>query len=134
MRVTDAGCWEWTGALYPGGYGMVWGGDKLWRAHRLVYVTHVGPVPGGRDLDHYLWPDGGCVGRACALHTRPASRRENLLRGQGLTARNRAVEECPAGHQYAGANLYVDPDGGRRCRECKRQLDRARYRARKLAA
>jgi hypothetical protein len=41
---------------------------------------------------------------------------------------------CPQGHEYAGDNLYVYPDGARRhCRECGR-ADSRRYRARKRAA
>jgi hypothetical protein len=27
---------------------------------------------------------------------------------------------CPKGHPYAGENLYIDPKGNKRCRECKR--------------
>lgn len=126
MAITESGCWEWTAARYPNGYGMTNVGRRLWRIHRLVYLVFTGPIPDGADLDHYLWPDGGCVGRACALHTRPASRRENLLRGEGVTARNAAATRCPRGHAYEGENLYVSPKGDRRCRECRRITDAAR--------
>lgn len=133
IRVTDSGCWEWTACKYFNGYGQTWAGERLWRIHRLVYTVFVGPIPDGYDLDHYLWPDGGCVGPACGLHTRPVTRWENLLRGQTMTARNRALEACPRGHPYAGPNLYVDPGGGRRCRECRRILDRLREERRRSA-
>jgi hypothetical protein len=35
---------------------------------------------------------------------------------------NQNVEKthCPRGHPYAGDNVYIDPGGWRRCRECKR--------------
>lgn len=32
---------------------------------------------------------------------------------------NRLKTHCPYGHPYAGENLYVDPQGNRRCRACK---------------
>lgn len=30
-----------------------------------------------------------------------------------------AKTHCPRGHPYAGENLYVDPKGNKRCRECR---------------
>lgn len=126
MRVTDSGCWEWTAARYANGYGMTNVRRQLWRPHRLVYLVFTGPIPDGADLDHYMWPDGGCIGRACALHTRPATRRENLLRGEGVTALHATKKHCPREHAYEGSNLYIDPTGGRRCRECRRITDAAR--------
>lgn len=39
---------------------------------------------------------------------------------------NRLKTHCPAGHPYAGENLYVDPQGYRRCRACKRQAREAK--------
>lgn len=129
IAVRENGCWEWTAARYPNGYGMVSVGQKLWRVHRLVFLVFRGPIP-TTDLDHYLWPDGGCVGRACGLHVQPATRKANLKRGVTLTARNAGITHCPRGHAYAGANLYVDREGGRRCRECRRITDAAREQGR----
>jgi len=31
---------------------------------------------------------------------------------------------CPAGHEYAGDNLYIGPNGKRRCRACNRERSR----------
>lgn len=38
---------------------------------------------------------------------------------------------CPRGHEYSGANLYVDPDGARRCMACSRELLRANRKKRR---
>jgi hypothetical protein len=39
---------------------------------------------------------------------------------------------CPAGHEYAGDNLYVNPRNGRRhCRSCNSAKNLARYHMRK---
>lgn len=40
---------------------------------------------------------------------------------------------CPSGHEYSEANTYIPPSGGRYCRECGRQANRAYYNARKPA-
>lgn len=34
---------------------------------------------------------------------------------------NSGKTHCPRGHPYSGHNLYVDPKGFRRCRQCKRE-------------
>jgi hypothetical protein len=53
---------------------------------------------------------------------------ENVLRGEGITARNLRKTECPKGH----GSYSVRPNGWRRCRECHR-LAQAAYLARKSA-
>ena len=42
--------------------------------------------------------------------------------------KRRAISHCPAGHEYAGDNLYVTPTGRRSCKECNRAAKR-KYRA-----
>jgi hypothetical protein len=38
----------------------------------------------------------------------------------------KAKTHCPAGHPYAGDNLYVGKNGNRKCRACQRKRMRAR--------
>ena len=122
-------CWLWTASKDRYGYGQFRVGKKLVRAHGYTYRALVGPVPRGFDLDHL------CRVRHCCnpKHTEPATRRINLLRGQGLTARNAAITSCPKGHPYNEENTRWC--GTRRpwrlCRECGRQGNKRRYRARK---
>ncbi len=129
------GCWIWKAAKSIGGYGRFRTGslaNKTRRheyAHRVAYQLCVGPIPGELQLDHL------CRVRACVRpdHLEPVSCRENLLRGDTITAACAAKTHCPMGHAYAGANLLVWSDGQRRCRECRRATKRASYRRTKQA-
>lgn len=54
VKLTESGCWEWTGAVATNGYArlslMPWG--KARTAHRIAYEVLAGPIPTGLDLDH----------------------------------------------------------------------------------
>ncbi len=78
-------------------------------AHRLTWAAYVGD-PGDHTVDHI------CRNRRCqnyVRHLRLLSNVENATdNGQGRKT------HCPAGHAYAGDNLYISPAGDRRCRAC----------------
>lgn len=115
-------CWIWTAAIDRGGYGRY----KHKAAHRVSYELLVGPIPQGLDLDHL------CRVRACVnpSHLEPVTRRENLLRGDTVTARNAAKTHCIHGHEFTHENTYMakKPRGGvaRICRACYRRWDAER--------
>ena len=119
----SAGCWLWTGHVTPKGYGGIGVEGRMRLAHSVAYEVWVGPVPPGLQLDHL------CRVRHCCNpeHLEPVTPWENLRRGN--TFMNKT--HCPSGHAYEGANLYVDPGGGRRCRACKRLGDQRYIAARK---
>jgi hypothetical protein len=125
IALTDSGCIEWIGGLNGVGYGQFYRGKthpgdtgKTY-AHRWSYEYHVGPVPEGL---HLVNPE----------HLEPVTCRENLLRGTGPSAAHAVKTHCPAGHPYAGDNLYIHPTKGMRyCRECGRL--RALAKRRRLA-
>ncbi|WP_227412199.1 HNH endonuclease signature motif containing protein [Cryobacterium sp. BB736] len=119
----DNGCIEWTGGLNGVGYGQFYLGRKLspntgkGYAHRWAYEHYVGPIPEGMHLDHL------CRNRKCVNpeHLEPVTLRENLLRGIGPSAVHAKKTHCPAGHEYAGDNLYNHPTKIMRvCRTCGR--------------
>lgn len=119
IAVSSSGCWEWTGARRPDGYGVLNGV----RAHRLVYEAKVGPIPEGLDLDHL------CRVRHCVNpdHLEPVTRRVNTLRGEGPAAVKARQTHCVNGHLLAGDNLYVHPKRGtRNCRTCLNEAARQR--------
>lgn len=122
----DDGCWQWTGAVLPSGYGKFSVGRRQMMAHRFSYETFVGAIPDGLQIDH-LCRNRGCVKPS---HLEAVTARTNLLRGNTTTARNAAVTVCPQGHDYDEANTYVSKRGIRYCRSC----DRDRKRAKRAAA
>jgi hypothetical protein len=132
IALTDSGCVEWIGGLNGVGYGQFYIGRTSLEqtgkgyAHRWSYEYHVGPIPEGLELDHL------CRNTACVNpeHLEPVTQRENLLRGTSPAAEHAKKTSCPAGHPYAGRNLYIYPSTGiRRCRECGRLQAQARRKA-----
>jgi hypothetical protein len=46
-QVADNGCWEWTGAKSPEGYGRLGFEGKVSYAHRVAWILTHGPIPDG---------------------------------------------------------------------------------------
>lgn len=110
-------CRIWTGTLDYGGYGHLTLNYRTELVHRLSYETHVGPIPPGMQIDHL------CRVRSCInpAHLEAVTARENQRRGESPVSINARKTHCVRGHELAGANLYVTPDGRRQCRTCHRE-------------
>jgi hypothetical protein len=138
VQELDNGCWRWTAAVKPNGYGITPASGRMWQAHRAAYDLFVGPIPDGLHIDHLChgrdvscaggW---GCEHRRCVNpdHLEAVSGRENLLRGRGFVAAQVARTHCPQGHAYDTENTGWNR-GKRKCRAC----DRIRHALRKAAA
>lgn len=138
-EVAPSGCWLWTGALWPNGYGkpsIELHGTRL--AHRAFYLEHVGPIPEGFDVDHRCHnadPDcergEQCQHRRCVnpAHLEPVPRGDNLVR---------AIESrrmCENGLHDLTRPGAIRPGTKAQCVACWRTRYReagARYRARKV--
>jgi hypothetical protein len=127
-RPQGTDCWIWTGRMNAGGYGVYpYKGETL--AHRVSYLLTHGPIPAGRCLDHT------CRTRPCVnpAHVEPTTWRENILRGEGIAAREATATHCKWGHPFDEKNTVVRRDGGRFCRACGRRRYNE-YTARKKAS
>lgn len=51
-KVTDSGCWEFSGCIHKTGYGKINVNGKTWQAHRYSYTANVGPIPDGMYVCH----------------------------------------------------------------------------------
>lgn len=107
-------CWHWTGAT-SNGYGRV-RVDVDRPAHRFAYELLVGPIPDGLVIDHL------CRVRHCVnpAHLEAVTNAENILRGNGFSARHARKTHCPKGHPYDEANTLIRADGSRNCIACGR--------------
>lgn len=52
MADPNSGCWLWTGALTHNGYGHMQPVSGEWRAHRVSWVLHRGPIPSNLQVLH----------------------------------------------------------------------------------
>jgi HNH endonuclease len=130
-------CALWTGVQMGGQpgdrYGGFWDGDKKVYAHRWIFEYYHGPIPKGLEPDHL------CFRRLCvkaiaddlgpAHIVGPLTRRENVLRGNSVGARNARKTHCAQGHPFSPENTFVSK-GVRYCRECNRLKKSAQHRQR----
>lgn len=93
---------------------------KRKQGHTVAYIEKHGAIPEGMVLDHL------CRNRACINpdHLEPVTQRENILRGEGVAAKNAQKTHCKHGHQFTKENTYLY-QGKRLCRECRRLHEKA---------
>lgn len=117
-----SGCWVYPGCKNTDGYCQVSIGGERKLIHHLTYLTFVGDIPVGCELDHL------CRTRNCANfeHLEAVPHRVNVLRGTGLCAQQILRTHCPKGHEYTTENTWVYK-GKRHCRICGR-IARSNYR------
>jgi hypothetical protein len=116
VNKTDT-CWLWTAALTKSGYGMVKINYISYYAHRISYELTHGEIPTGLDLDHK------CRIRNCLNpspeHLEPVTRRENVLRGEGIASLNWKKTFCHRGHPFNVENThYYKNKFGATARHC----------------
>lgn len=103
------GCWPWLLSTGSHGYGNAWNGKTVTTAHRLVWLLVNGDIPEELTIDHRCYNQVCCNPNHLRLKTNSANASDNGYKRRTV---------CPRGHAYSGDNLYVDPEGHRRCRAC----------------
>lgn len=128
MTVNTDECWLYAGNITDVGYGRLQLPTGRYLVHRLTYEQFVDKIPEGFDIDHL------CRIRSCVNpeHLEAVTRKENILRGEGLAAVNARKTHCSKGHPYTGHNLYyvVQSNDGlrrRKCRICYNEHSRSYY-------
>ena len=109
------GCMIWTSARRPAGYGQFYLNGRSQHAHRLAYEHFIGPIPNGLTIDH-LCRNPSCVN---PTHLEAVTDRVNILRGEGLAAKNAIKTHCDHGHEFTVENTYWNGDM-RQCRTCQK--------------
>lgn len=122
-------CWQYNpDKIYATGYGAFSVDGQYIGAHRYIWETLVGEIPVGMQLDH-MCRNRGCVNPD---HMEIVTLVENVLRGEGITAKNARKTHCIRGHEFTpentGPKKSYNGKTWRRCRACSRE-DRAIWRA-----
>jgi hypothetical protein len=73
-RMSDTGCWLWSGPTNGKGYGIFYVGNKDRSAHRISYEVFKGPIPSGLHVLHRC-DTPLCVNPA---HLRAGTVKENM--------------------------------------------------------
>ena len=108
-------CWNWKASKSHNGYGYFFNGIKNVRSHRFIYELFFGNIPEKMVTDH-LCKNPKCVN---PYHIDIVTNKDNVLRGIGITSKNKSKTHCPQGHELNGNNLYKYKNS-RHCRECRR--------------
>lgn len=116
----DSGCWLWTGYIAKSGYGQITIHRKSWKVHRLSYSVFKSPLIPGFEIDHL------CKVRHCVnpAHLEQVTKKENILRSESWSAKNKRKTHCRNGHEYTPDNTLNLKDGARRCKACNRVTGR----------
>ena len=132
-------CWPWLGRVRKitigtgtnpgyGGYGQfnlgVYSGKQInIQPHRLAWI-----LANGQDIPNGHEPDHTCRNRRCCnpTHIEVVTKRENILRGNGFSAKQARRKRCIAGHLFTPKNTYWYgvKKNHRMCLACKRRRQR----------
>lgn len=109
-------CILWPWAKTSAGYGLLLGPDgELDYAHRLTWKKEHGDIPAGMYICHYCDVPACINVKHLFLGTAADNRNDCQTKG-----RRPEVTTCPQGHEYTSTNTYINPNGSKECRECRK--------------
>lgn len=125
-KADPSGCILWTGSRKWSGYGFFSLNRKTVTAHRAALMLAGKTIPDGMVVDHK------CRNPSCVNveHLRIVTPKVNTLENsEAVTAINAQKTHCIHGHEFSESNTRHRPTGGRACRACAREKERAKRRA-----
>ena len=100
------GCWVWTAARTPKGYGCFRFGNRGGaRAHRVSYELFVGPIPEGLQVNHH------CDNPSCVnpdhlyVGTQKQNRQDAVLRNRTAKGADNGMYTHPETRMYLNRNV-----------------------------
>ena len=73
------GCWEWQGATYDSGYGLVYDGNKNSAVHRTVYKETYGEIPDDMVVMHTCHNKSCCNPEHLKLGTKSQNTQDSMF-------------------------------------------------------
>jgi len=119
------GCLEWTGCTSHG-YGLIGVNGNQVQAHRVAWELANGPIPAGMEVCHKCDRPPCCDPEHLFIGTHTDNMADMAAKGRAHNGCARKTH-CPHGHEYAGDNLYLRPDGGRGCKTCRAAAGRKKH-------
>ena len=117
-------CWVWPGRIRKEDGRAMASRDY---AYRTVYEAATG-IALGPNVGHHTCENPACIN---PWHIDGISQSDHV-KGHGLPGDWGQADKthCPWDHPYDEENTYVDPNGGRHCRKCRRR-NKQRYEEKK---
>jgi hypothetical protein len=121
-----SGCIEWTRYTDHAGYGKLSVNSAPVATHRLAWELANGPIPKGLGVLHRCDNPPCCNVAHLFLGTQVENIADMRAKDRDRTNGYELRSHCSHGHSFDESNTYLNPQGVRICRACKRASDTRR--------